>query len=155
MAYLSYLFFIGILTLIDQYTKLIINTYINEYSSIKVIDNFFYLTNVKNDGAAWSMLAGKKYFFIIITILAILYFTYELIKKKDLTLLNKIADVLIIGGAIGNLIDRIKYGKVTDFLDFYIFGYDFPVFNGADIFLTMGIFLLLISTIIEMIHAKN
>ena len=152
---LAYLFVIAFLVAIDQYSKIVVATYIDLKEVKEIIPNFFYLTNVHNTGAAWSILDGKQLLFIIITIAAIIMFAYLLFFKINNTKLETISYLLIIGGAIGNLIDRITYNYVIDFLDFYIFGYDFPVFNLADCFLTIGVFLYFIAFILESKHAKN
>lgn len=152
---LSSIFVITLLVCLDQYTKSVIVSIFVINSSKEVISNFFYLTHVINTGAAWSILEGKQIFFIIISFIALGAFIYMLYKEKDKGLLYITSYLLIIGGTIGNLIDRIKNGYVVDFLDFKIFGYDFPVFNLADTFLTIGVFLLIISFVKESKHAKN
>lgn len=152
---LSYLFVIAFLVAADQFSKQVIVTYIDLYDLKEIVPDFFYITNVRNNGAAWSMLEGKQLLFIIITIAAIICFSYLLLKKNNITKLEKISYLLIIGGAIGNLIDRVFNSYVVDFLDFYIFGYDFPVFNLADCFLTVGVILYVISAILETKNAKH
>lgn len=153
--YLAYLFIIALLVSIDQYSKQVVITYLDLGEKMEVIPNFFYVNHVRNTGAAWSLFDGQRTLFIIITILAIIGFGYLLLKIKNNTILHKISYLLIIGGSIGNLIDRISYGFVVDFLDFYIFGYDYPVFNIADSFLVVGVILYLITIILENTHAKD
>lgn len=153
--YLAYLFVIALLVCIDQYTKQIVITYLGIGEKLEIIPNLFYINHVRNTGAAWSLFDGQRTLFIIITILAVLGFSYLLFSKKENKLIIKISYLLIIGGAIGNLIDRISYGFVIDFLDFYIFNYDYPVFNVADIFLVIGVILYFISIILENTNAKN
>ena len=80
---------------------------------------------------------------------------YYLLKSGKDDLISKMSYLLIISGAIGNLIDRIRFGYVVDFLDFKIFGYDFPVFNVADSFITVGCFILIIKTLWEARHAAD
>lgn len=152
---LAYLFIISFLVAIDQYSKQIIATYINLGDLKEVIPDFFYLTNVHNTGAAWSIMEGEISAFIVITVGAILLFSYLLFFSKSKTKLETVSYLLVIGGAIGNFIDRINLNYVIDFLDFYIFKYDFPVFNLADCFLTIGVGLYIISFILENRHAKN
>lgn len=152
---LSFLFVITLLVCLDQYTKSVVATLLIINNPKEVIPNFFYLNHVENTGAAWSIMEGKQTFFIIISFIALIVFVYMLYKEKDKGLLNVSSYLLIIGGTIGNLIDRIRNGCVVDFLDFKIFGYDFPVFNLADTFLTIGVFLLIISLIKETRNAKN
>ena len=156
MLYALYLLAIVVLVSIDQFSKyLITQNLFDGVKEIKLIDNFFYITNVKNYGAGFSILQNQRIFLIIITIIAIIFVAYLLIKSKNSESLNRVCYILIIGGAIGNLIDRITLGYVVDFLDFYIFGYDFPVFNLADCFLTVGCFLLIISILLETKRVKN
>ncbi|MGN1399607.1 MAG: signal peptidase II, partial [Erysipelotrichaceae bacterium] len=115
------------------------------------------ITYTCNDGAAFSILKGQRVLFIVMTVLAIGLFVYYLARNK-VKWLEKYSLLLIISGAIGNLIDRILYGYVIDFLDFYIFGYDFPVFNIADSFITIGAIGLIISIFFldkESKHARD
>lgn len=131
---------------IDIGSKLIVSNFIEIGHSVKIIDNFLYLTYVKNTGAAWSIFSDKPWLVLVVSeviILGIIFYTY---KNKHDNLLDKIAFALIIGGAIGNFIDRVVYGYVIDFFDFYIFGYDYPIFNVADIFIVIGVVILMIST---------
>ena len=156
MLYALYLLAIVVLVSIDQFSKyLITQNLFDGVKEIKLIDNFFYITNVKNYGAGFSILQNQRIFLIIVTIIAIIFVAYLLVKSKNSESLNRVCYILIIGGAIGNLIDRITLGYVVDFLDFYIFGYDFPVFNLADCFLTVGCFLLIISILLETKRVKN
>ena len=109
-----------------------------------IIINFFSITKVYNNGASWNLFAGYRVILIIITLIMLallIYYQNKFILNKR----NILAFGLLYGGIIGNLIDRIIYGYVIDFLDFTIFGYDFPVFNFADIFIVSGIFLLIIA----------
>lgn len=129
---------------IDIITKLIANFYLELNTSIKIINNFFYLTKVYNYGASWSILSGKQIFLILLTlIMLVILFFYE--KKFQHNKRNIFAFSMLYGGIIGNLLNRVIYGYVIDFLDFKIFGYDFPVFNFADIFIVLGIFFLIIA----------
>ena len=136
-----------LLTAADQISKYIVNQSIALHAQIKVIDGFFYLTNTRNTGAAWSMLPGGRIFFIgmaAIVIIAVFVYIYRLKDRKNLLTVSL---VLVASGAFGNMIDRILYGYVVDFLDFYIFGYDFPVFNFADCCLTIGVALIILDTL--------
>ena len=132
--------------LIDFCSKKIIINLMNVNASIKVIDNFFYLTYVKNNGAAWGILENKRILLLIITVI-VLFLINKTINKEKLSKLENIAFGMIIGGIMGNLIDRIFLSYVIDFLDFKIFGYDFPVFNLADTFIVIGVILIIIMTI--------
>ena len=137
--------FVILLVVLDQASKIYL-TLVNKTSPIdlEVIRGFFRITYTCNDGAAVSILKGKRVFFIIRTIVVVFLIVYYLLKNK-VYWVEKYSLLLIISGAVGNLIDRIMYGYVIDFLDFIIFGYDFPVFNIADSFITIGAIGLIIS----------
>lgn len=138
---------IGLIAL-DQITKIIVKTNMELGQSIKIINNFFYFTYTRNTGAAWSSFEDSYAFLMIITIVALIFFLYL---YKDIDFKTKkiysISICMMIAGTIGNLIDRLARILfdglgVIDFLDFVIFGYDFPIFNVADICLVVGIFLI-------------
>lgn len=128
---------------IDQLSKGLVNLYMNLNESITLIPNFFNLTYVHNTGAAFSILSGSRWLFIIITIIALNIIYIFFIKDKELKKMEIIIYSLLLGGIIGNLIDRVLYGYVLDFLDFTIFGYDFAIFNLADSFIVIAVILLL------------
>ena len=136
-----------ILLLIDQISKLLVVKLIDINSGIELIKNFFYLTYTHNTGAAFSILTGKRIFLILIAVVILIVIFNYLRKNKIESKVEKIAFSLVIGGSIGNLLDRIVRGYVIDFLDFKIFGYNFPIFNLADTFIVIGVFLLLIITL--------
>lgn len=142
---------IGIITviciLIDQIIKIIVTNNFELNSSISLINDFFNLTYVRNYGAAWSMFSGNRLFLIIIGFLAIFLIYRYFIKNKKLKKMEIITYGLLLGGIIGNLIDRIVFGYVIDFLDFLIFGYNFPVFNLADTFIVVSVFLIIIDVV--------
>lgn len=137
----------AIIVFIDQLVKIIIKTNMMVNTSIKIIDKFFYLTYVHNVGAAWSILSGYRYLLIILSISVLIFIYLIFIKNKELTNKENITYGILIGGIIGNLIDRIIYGYVIDYLDFYIFNYNYPIFNIADICIVISIFTLIILTI--------
>lgn len=150
--YLIYLFIVVSLVSLDQYTKSIILNYFELYQSKTIIDGFFSLTYVQNFGAGFSIMQNARTTFLIITLICLVGFTYLFIKSNDN--LSKTALLLMISGTIGNFIDRIVRVYVVDFLDFIIFGWDFPIFNVADIFLTIGVCLYIIALIKEEKDAK-
>ena len=135
-----------ILLLIDIVSKLLIKSNILLNQSIKVIPNFFNLTYVLNDGAAFSILRGRQYLLIILGILIFMGIIYS-IKKENLNKFKIIYYSLLIGGLLGNLIDRIIYNGVIDFFDFKIFGIEMPIFNLADTFICISVGLILIEGI--------
>lgn len=128
---------------IDQISKGLINIYMNLNDSINLINSFFNLTYVHNYGAAFSMFSGARYIFIIVTVIALNLIYLFLIKDKKLNKFEMITYSMLLSGIIGNLIDRVVFGYVIDFLDFNIFGYDFAIFNIADSFIVVAIILLL------------
>ncbi len=146
----GYLILIAGLTILDQLTKAMISTNPSAFANVEVIPGFFHITYVKNAGAAWSMLSGQRVLLSLISaaaVIGMLWVLQRTVAKKQK--LNSLALSLMIAGALGNLIDRLMLGSVRDFLNFYIFGYDFPVFNVADICLTIGVGLLILATILE------
>ena len=136
------LFIFGIIfLLIDQISKGLINMYMNVNESIKIFD-FLSLTYVHNIGAAFSMLEGARWLFVILGIIALNIIYIFFIKDKNLNNFEIITYALLLSGIIGNLIDRILYGYVIDFIDFTIF--DFAIFNLADSFIVISVVLLLL-----------
>ena len=134
---------LGVL-LIDMLSKVLIKHFILLGIRIKIIKGFLYITYVKNTGAAFSIFRNNTLFLIILSIVIIGLLFYYLSKKIYLSKLENISYGLILGGAIGNLFDRIIYGYVIDFIDIYIFKYDYPVFNIADMAIVIGVIILII-----------
>lgn len=132
--------------LIDLISKIIVSKILSINEVIVVIKDFFNITYVRNTGAAWSIFAGETLGLIIISLIIIALICYYISKNKIKSKLELVGYSLILGGAIGNLYDRIVYGYVIDFLDFYIFGYDYPIFNLADSFIFVGVILVIIHT---------
>ena len=134
--------------LIDQLTKVYFRNLAETQGDIWVIDGFFYLTYVVNTGAAWSFLANVSWaqtFFKVLTSVALLLFVFFYVyacKNKHTWL--KYALAFMVGGTIGNFIDRIAVSGVTDFLGFIFGSYYFPVFNLADSFLVVGVIMLMV-----------
>ena len=117
--------------------------------SVKVIKNLLYITSHRNEGAAWGILQGKMWLFYIVTIVVlvilIMFFKSEGYGKP----LIQFGLSLLIAGSIGNFIDRLFRSEVVDFIDTYIFGYNFPIFNVADAALTIGVIVLIIVILFE------
>ena len=137
-----------LLLLLDVISKQIIIKCLNVYDSIKIIPNFFYLTYVQNSGAAFSILQDKRILLLIVAVLA-LYLLNRYINKNNLSKLECFCYPLIISGILGNFIDRLIYKYVIDFLDFRIFGYNYPIFNLADTFIVIGVILFIIDNFIK------
>ena len=134
---------------IDQLTKWWVIANMELRESITVIENFFYITSHRNTGAAWGILAGKMTFFYIITAVVIVVICYYIQKLAKDSTLTGVALGLILGGAIGNFIDRIVHKEVVDFFDVYLGSYNYPIFNIADSALVVGVILVLIATLLE------
>ena len=133
-----------IVFLFDRITKILVSSYFELNIKNKVIDNFFYITNCHNTGAAFSIFSGNIIFLILITLIVIYLIYISLKNKKNLSNLSKISYGLLLGGIVGNLFDRLFYGYVIDFLDFVIFKFDFAIFNVADMAIVIGAFMFLI-----------
>lgn len=133
----------SIILIIDIIIKIIVKTNIKLNYSIPIINNFFQLTYVKNEGAAWSILIGKTNFLIIITILFLAFFIRYIIKENNYKKQETLSYSLILSGTISNLIDRVIYGYIVDYIDINILNYNFPIFNISDACIVIGIMLLL------------
>lgn len=134
----------------DYATKWSIEQHFQEYEFIPVT-SFFNLGLVYNTGAAFSLFADQdgwqRWFFVTLGIFISGLLIYWLHQLKSHEKLSAIAFSLILGGAIGNLIDRILYGKVVDFLDFHVAGYHWPAFNIADSAITLGVVFILLEAV--------
>ena len=133
-----------ILIIIDVIIKVIVDKCMNIYDTIKIIPNFFNIMYVRNTGAAFSIMENSGVLFIVIGIIAIYLIWRFFIKDKQLNNYYIVIYSMLIAGIIGNMIDRILYGYVIDYLSFNIFGYSFPIFNLADTFIVVSIIMLII-----------
>jgi signal peptidase II len=140
----------------DQLTKFIVDRSMPLYHSIPVIDNVFSLTYIRNTGAAFGIFAGSaaafRLPFLILFSLVAIGFVIAMLRRlpeQETGLITALA--FILGGAIGNLIDRFAYGEVIDFLDFYWSKYHWPAFNVADSFITVGVCI----TVFYLVKAKG
>ena len=132
--------FVIIFLLIDQLTKGLINLYMNLGDSIEIF-KFLNLTYVHNTGAAFSILDGARWLFVILGIIALNVIYIFFIKDKKLNNFEIVTYALLLSGIIGNLVDRILYGYVIDFIDVNIF--NFAIFNLADSFIVVAVILLI------------
>lgn len=144
-----------ILLIIDQIVKLLVRNNMILLDEIKIIPNFFSIYYIENEGAAFSILGGQTYLLILVSLIALVILDRYLTKESKFSKLSTISLGIIIGGILGNLIDRIMYHAVIDYLSFDIFGYSFPVFNIADIGITVGAVLLMIDIIRGEINDKR
>ena len=129
----------------DQLTKFWAVDVLKNGDSIKIIGNFLRFTYAENKGAAFSILQNQRTFFLVITLVMLIFLGYIYFKTKNITKLSKLSIAMIAGGAVGNFIDRFRLGYVVDFIDVR-FGefYNFPVFNIADSFVVCGTILMII-----------
>lgn len=131
--------------LLDQFSKALITGSFT-YGEGLVITSFFNIVHVLNHGAAFSFLAGaggwQRWFFVVLAA-GVSIWLFRMIREQQHEFLAPTAYALIMGGAIGNVIDRVTIGAVVDFLDFHGAGYHFPAFNLADSAITLGVILML------------
>ncbi len=123
-----------LIVLIDRVVKILVNRYISLNKVIDIIKNFIYITNVHNQGAAFSIMYGERIMLILISIVFLGLIIYYIKKHNK----YNIEFIFVVGGLIGNLIDRIIFGYVIDYIGVSIFKYNFPIFNIADSFIVIG-----------------
>lgn len=145
---------ISIILVLDQVTKYIVEKYIRLYDVAVVIPGFFNLTHVRNKGAAFGILSNmpgiwRSIFFITVTLIAVAVIAVLIRKTHERLLLTAFS--LITGGAIGNMIDRVRYGEVVDFIQWYVKSFYWPSFNVADSAISIGVVLLAI----DMLFSKK
>ena len=138
---------VACLVLLDQVTKFFISSNMSLHDSFPVIDGLFNITYIRNTGAAFGFLANaspvaRSFFLIGVTIAVILLIIYYIWKIKAEEKFFTFPLSLILAGAVGNLIDRVRFGDVVDFLDFYISSYHWPAFNIADSAISIGAIIL-------------
>ena len=150
--YLFYLLIIISITCLDLFSKKLIADNFKLYESKTIIDNFFYLTFVYNEGAGFSILRGQFIFFYLITIGVLIFLAYIMYKHKGLLAYSA---AIIFGGSLGNFIERLLNKRVIDMFEFRFFNYTFPIFNISDIFICLGGFMLILYLIMEEINAKR
>jgi len=143
---------ISAVLIFDQLTKYIVETRVRLYGSITVLPGFFNITHVRNRGAAFGILSTapelwRSLFFITVTVVAVAVIVALIWKTHERLLL--VAFSLIAGGAIGNLVDRIRYGEVVDFIQWYVKSYYWPSFNVADSAISIGVGLLAIDMVFK------
>jgi len=140
----------AVVIIADQLTKLWIMTTFTLYGQKQIIPGFFNLVYVTNTGAAFGFLAGDKtwlrqVFFVGVALVALIVIVIAYAHLRKQSRIFVFALGLIGGGAIGNLIDRLRFGSVVDFLDFYLGSYHWPAFNAADSAITVGVGLFLLA----------
>lgn len=129
----------------DQISKWLVLNFLKDAGSVEIIPGFFRLLYVENRGAAFGILQDGRPLFIVVTLLVIGFLLYAIYGKNEgIRGMSRIALVLILSGAVGNFIDRLRLHYVVDFLSFRFFGHDFAVFNLADTMIVIGTVLLMV-----------
>lgn len=139
----------GLVIILDQFTKLLVKANFQLYESIKITGDFFRLTYIENPGMAFGIVLAGPWFFTFFSTIASLAITVILYKMRQERFVLRASLALVLGGAIGNLIDRFAYGRVIDFLDFGIGAHRFPVFNIADTAVSIGMIALILLVLFE------
>jgi signal peptidase II len=144
----------GLIIVADQLTKWLIMSRFGLYEIKVVVPGFFNLTYLHNTGAAFGLLANanpawRPYFFIGIALLALVFVFFAFRQYRRRSAVYMFAFAFIAGGAMGNLIDRVRFGSVVDFLDFYVSGYHWPAFNVADSAIVVGVGLFLLASLLD------
>lgn len=148
------MFFLAVISIIalvgiDQIAKMMTLNMLKPIGSVEIIRNFFYLTYVENTGAAFGFMSGARWIFVVVTLGILIAggIYYYRMPEKNQTVLTRLSFVLIFAGAMGNFLDRLFRGYVVDMIHFVFWGYDFAVFNFADIFVVCGTMILAVSII--------
>ncbi len=145
-----YFIVVVLICFLDQLSKFCVEKFVLQGSSIPVISDIFHVTLVYNTGAAFGMFNRHSYLFVVIAVLAIILIGYFLVQRSwRMNVPEKVALCFILGGTLGNLIDRVRCGYVIDFIDFRIW----PVFNLADSFITVGAVMLGLSILAGIRHS--
>jgi signal peptidase II len=135
---------------LDQITKFLVMQYLPRNGIVRVIPGFFDIVYVRNPGAAFGFLAGaqgwwRTAFFVTVSFAALVVIIVLIRKGQDR--LSLVSYSLIAGGAVGNLVDRIRFGEVVDFIDWYVRSWHWPAFNIADAAITVGVALLAVEVV--------
>ena len=136
---------VSVLLGLDLLLKYLVSTYL---TTVNIINNFFSLTYVLNDGAAFSLFASRTYLLILIALICLFFIIYELKNNLNDRVLS-IGYSLVLAGLLGNFLDRLMDGYIIDYLSFKIFTYNFPIFNFADILIVVGIIIVIIKEILK------
>ena len=139
--------------ILDQVSKMLAVAHLTDISTFPIIENVLHFTYVENRGAAFGMLADHRWVFMILSTIGILaMFIWQSVNRRDI-MWNRVALSFIIGGGIGNMIDRVSLGYVVDFIDCRFI--DFYVFNVADSFVCVGCAMYVIGVLWQTINEKK
>ncbi len=144
-----------IVLIIDQFTKILVTANLAEQKAYEIIKNFFSLYYVKNTGAAFSILQNQSFILIILSLIILIVLNNYITILVKSSKLESLSLGLVLGGIIGNLIDRLLYSSVIDFLSFNLFGYSFPVFNIADCAIVIGVILFVVASMLDNFSEKE
>lgn len=133
--------------LLDQLVKLVVKHNLFLGQSISIIPNFFSITYVENDGAAWSLFRGNRLFLVLVAIAFLVILYRFFIYQKSLRRIDQICFGLLIAGVLGNLVDRLFGGAVIDYFDVLLGKYQYPIFNLADCFIVIAVIIMVIRTL--------
>lgn len=134
--------------IIDQLSKLIVTNFMDIYHSITVVEDFFFLTYIRNKGAAWGIFSNNTLILALISLVFLFFLIKYINNETEIKKINAISFGFILGGIAGNLLDRLIRGYVVDFFRFVILGYNYPVFNIADVLIVIGVILLIVDLIL-------
>lgn len=151
-TWLLFFVLVAVVLILDQSSKLYVHTTFALYEARPIVPDFFHLTYVRNSGAAFGLLARQhpvflRFFFPTVTILAVLVLLIYYTRVPREQVLTRWGICLIIGGAVGNGIDRLWLGQVIDFIDVHVYDYHWPAFNLADSAICVGVGLLLLEAL--------
>lgn len=132
-----------LILLADRLTKVLAQEFLSAGQTIPVVPHIFHLTLVENPGIAFGLFGQGKFFLTALIVLCLVVLMVLSLRMRKSPFLQRLSLAFILGGASGNLIDRLAYGHVIDFLDFRVW----PVFNVADSFITVGVFLFFLMTV--------
>jgi signal peptidase II len=143
-------FFISLaIVALDQVTKGWVVQQMDLYQSLIVIPDFFFITSHRNRGAAFGILQNQQLLFLVVTTAVVIAIVYFMISMRKESVLIRLGLSFILGGAIGNFIDRLRMGEVVDFFHFQFGSYQFPIFNVADAAICVGVFFFLLATFFD------
>jgi len=144
MGFKPFALIVGLTVVLDQITKWLVLTKVPLYHAVAVIPGYFNLTHIRNPGGAFGFMAAgsqglRNLLFVgaALAAMGLIAFFYRTTPRSHPFLAGSLA--MIFGGAVGNLVDRLRFGEVVDFLDFYVGAYHWPAFNVADSAITVGI----------------
>jgi len=152
-SWILLIFCLGIL-LLDQWTKYMIAQTLRLYQKVEVIHGFFNIVHVRNTGGAFGLFGGERgglgsFLFVVVSLIAIGAIIFLFVRTRENENTLAVSFSLILSGALGNLIDRLHYGEVVDFLDFHLSAYHWPAFNVADSAICIGIGLMALEVLIK------